>query len=198
MTLLIWQIFVYSFAFVLLGMLIGWFLRGYHFLDGSENDDLETELDECEQKVTQLNKEIAKLEKQLTSSKRSATKPVSARSSSKQSSSKQSSSRQSSSSSKSIKKSPASKSTTKKSSSKQTTQVKSSNDDLKKIAGVGKVIEGILHEANITTFAQVAKLKGEEIKRLSKELPNFKDRIERDDWLGQAKILHKEKYGKNP
>jgi len=61
-------------------------------------------------------------------------------------------------------------------------------DDLKKISGVGPVLENKLHALGITKFAQVAGFTVEEIAKIDDAL-NFKGRIERDDWVGQAKAL---------
>lgn len=61
-------------------------------------------------------------------------------------------------------------------------------DDLKKISGVGPVLEKKLHALGITKFAQVAAFTKDEIAKVDEEL-NFKGRIERDDWLSQAKKL---------
>ncbi len=61
-------------------------------------------------------------------------------------------------------------------------------DDLKLIKGVGPILEGLLHEHGIYTFAQIAALKPDEIKDLDKKL-DFHGRIEREDWVSQAKVL---------
>jgi len=63
-------------------------------------------------------------------------------------------------------------------------------DDLKLISGVGPKIEATLHELGIFTFAQVASWKTAEREWVDGYL-NFKGRIERDDWLNQAKALAK-------
>ncbi|KQV82769.1 NADH-quinone oxidoreductase subunit E [Rhizobium sp. Root1220] len=63
-------------------------------------------------------------------------------------------------------------------------------DDLKLISGVGPKIEGTLHELGIFTFAQVAGWKKAEREWVDGYL-NFKGRIERDDWIKQAKALAK-------
>jgi len=63
-------------------------------------------------------------------------------------------------------------------------------DDLKLISGVGPKIEGILHSLGIYTFAQVAGWKKAEREWVDGYL-NFKGRIERDDWVKQAKALAK-------
>lgn len=63
-------------------------------------------------------------------------------------------------------------------------------DDLKLISGVGPKIEGILHTLGIFTFAQVASWKKAERDWVDGYLA-FHDRIDRDDWVGQAKALAK-------
>jgi large subunit ribosomal protein L21 len=65
-------------------------------------------------------------------------------------------------------------------------------DDLKKISGVGPVLEGKLNALGITTFAQVAAFSAEDIAKVDDAL-NFKGRIERDNWLEQAAALAAEK-----
>ncbi|MER8575750.1 NADH-quinone oxidoreductase subunit E [Mesorhizobium sp. M1338] len=63
-------------------------------------------------------------------------------------------------------------------------------DDLKLISGVGPKIEGILHSLGIFTFAQVASLKKAEREWVDGYL-SFQGRIDRDDWVKQAKALAK-------
>ncbi|WP_192180960.1 NADH-quinone oxidoreductase subunit E [Mesorhizobium amorphae] len=63
-------------------------------------------------------------------------------------------------------------------------------DDLKLISGVGPKIEGTLHELGIFTFAQVASWKKAERDWVDGYL-SFHGRIERDDWVKQAKALAK-------
>jgi len=63
-------------------------------------------------------------------------------------------------------------------------------DDLKLISGVGPKIEKILHELGIFTFAQVAAWKKAERDWVDGYL-KFSGRIERDDWVRQAKALAK-------
>jgi len=59
-------------------------------------------------------------------------------------------------------------------------------DDLTKISGVGPVIVGKLEALGITTFQQVADFTADDITRIDGEL-NFKGRIDRDEWVKQAK-----------
>lgn len=61
-------------------------------------------------------------------------------------------------------------------------------DDLKKIKGVGKVIEGKLHDHGITRFAQIAAWTKADVEAFNKKL-SFSGRIEREEWIAQAKDL---------
>lgn len=63
-------------------------------------------------------------------------------------------------------------------------------DNLKMISGVGPKIEGILHSLGIYTFAQIASWEKAEREWIDGYL-RFKGRIEREDWLNQAKALAK-------
>jgi NADH-quinone oxidoreductase subunit E len=77
-------------------------------------------------------------------------------------------------------------------------------DDLKLISGVGPEIEGILHSLGIFTYAQVASWKKAEREWVDGYL-SFQGRIEREDWVKQAKALAKGRvaeyirvFGKKP
>lgn len=59
-------------------------------------------------------------------------------------------------------------------------------DDLKKISGVGPKLEEKLNNLGITTFEQIANFTEDDIARVD-EVLNFKGRIEREDWVAQAK-----------
>lgn len=61
-------------------------------------------------------------------------------------------------------------------------------DDLKLISGVGPVLEGKLNDLGIYNFSQIAAFTKEEIAMVDERL-SFKGRIDREDWLGQAKKL---------
>lgn len=62
-------------------------------------------------------------------------------------------------------------------------------DDLKKISGVGPVYEKTLNGIGIYTFEQVSKLTPETIEAIEELTGYFPGRIERDNWIGQAKDL---------
>lgn len=67
-------------------------------------------------------------------------------------------------------------------------------DDLRRIAGVGPKIEALLHDLGIWRYAQIAALTPEEVAWVDERL-TFKGRIEREDWIGQAKALAAETEG---
>ncbi|NNC95724.1 MAG: 50S ribosomal protein L27 [Chitinophagales bacterium] len=64
-------------------------------------------------------------------------------------------------------------------------------NDLKKIKGVGPVFEKKLNSIGIYTFEQLSKLDENGIDALE-TLVNQAGRVERDDWIGQAKKLMEE------
>ena len=64
-------------------------------------------------------------------------------------------------------------------------------DDLKRISGVGPKIEGILHSLGIYYFDQVAAWTRENVEWVDGYL-KFKGRIDREDWIAQAKVLAEE------
>ena len=61
-------------------------------------------------------------------------------------------------------------------------------DDLKRIRGVGVLIEKKLRAMGYTTYAQVAEWSQDDINRVSQIL-DFRGRIERENWVEQARIL---------
>jgi len=61
-------------------------------------------------------------------------------------------------------------------------------DDLKRIRGIGVLIEKKLNSLGIIHFEQVANWTGADIERISNIL-DFKGRIERENWIEQARIL---------
>ncbi|MDF1607724.1 hypothetical protein PZ897_06005 [Hoeflea sp. YIM 152468] len=63
-------------------------------------------------------------------------------------------------------------------------------DNLKQIKGVGPQIEAKLNAAGITSFAQIAAWSKKQQAEFAEQL-SFSGRIEREDWVSQAKILAK-------
>lgn len=62
------------------------------------------------------------------------------------------------------------------------------SDDLKKLSGVGPALEKKLHEAGVTTFAQIAAWTEADVAAMDEKL-SFKGRIEREGWIAQANEL---------
>ena len=60
-----------------------------------------------------------------------------------------------------------------------------------KISGIGPKIEGQLHELGIFHFDQIAAWSKGNIAWINEHL-RFKGRVEREDWIGQAKALAKD------
>ncbi len=61
-------------------------------------------------------------------------------------------------------------------------------DDLKKIDGVGPALERKLNTLGVTRFDQIAGFSDDEVAKVDDAL-NYKGRVTRDDWVGQAKAL---------
>ncbi len=61
-------------------------------------------------------------------------------------------------------------------------------DDLKKIGGVGPALERKLNALGITRYDQIAAFSDEDVEKVDTAL-NYKGRVTRDDWVGQAKEL---------
>ncbi|HOB60669.1 MAG TPA: hypothetical protein PKI41_00935 [Candidatus Competibacteraceae bacterium] len=66
-------------------------------------------------------------------------------------------------------------------------------DDLKLIAGIGPALEKKLQACGIVSYRQLAGLTDADIDQLETRIRSF-GRIRRDDWIGQAKARHYEKY----
>jgi len=67
-------------------------------------------------------------------------------------------------------------------------------DDLKRISGIGPGIEKTLHELGIFHFRQIAAFTPENVVWVNQHL-RFRGRIEREDWIGQARRLVAESQG---
>ena len=61
-------------------------------------------------------------------------------------------------------------------------------DDLKLIKGIGRVLEGKLHEFGIYHLEQLAAMTPEEVAKVDAAM-DFPGRIERDRWIDQAKAI---------
>ena len=72
------------------------------------------------------------------------------------------------------------------------TEVPKQQDDLKRISGIAVVLEARLNDYGIYTFKQIMEWTPAAIEEFSLLL-TFKDRIERDDWVSQARFFYNEK-----
>ncbi len=70
-------------------------------------------------------------------------------------------------------------------------------DDLKKISGVGGVLEGKLNSMGVYKYSQIAAWNKSEIDWVDDYL-NLKRRIDRDSWIAQCKKLDKSSGGSKP
>ncbi|MEM1373557.1 MAG: hypothetical protein AAGF78_04135 [Pseudomonadota bacterium] len=62
-------------------------------------------------------------------------------------------------------------------------------DDLKRIKGVGRKLEGLCFQLGFYHFDQIASWTDEEVAWVDANLEGFKGRVSRDDWVSQAKVL---------
>lgn len=67
-------------------------------------------------------------------------------------------------------------------------------DDLKQINGIGPFIEKKLNALDIYSFKQISKFNAKDIEAVNKAIEFFPGRIERDDWVGQARELANRKH----
>ena len=68
-------------------------------------------------------------------------------------------------------------------------------DDLEgEIEGIGPVIASKLAELGVTTFRQIAEWTQDDIERIGDQI-EFPGRIDREDWVGQARRAQQDKYG---
>ena len=65
----------------------------------------------------------------------------------------------------------------------------SGEDDLTRIKGVGPKLSAMLRDLGVTSFAHIAAWDDAEIARVDAQLGRFQGRIERDNWIEQAKLL---------
>lgn len=72
---------------------------------------------------------------------------------------------------------------------------KDQRDKLTDIKGVGPVLEKALHATGIYYFQQMAMLDDKGIDELQQQIPQFPGRIQRDQWVDQARELYEKKYG---
>ena len=65
-------------------------------------------------------------------------------------------------------------------------------DDLKRLTGIGPKLEQVLHELGVWHYDQIASWGPGEVAWVNSRLGNFRGRIERDNWIDQARRLAEE------
>jgi predicted flap endonuclease-1-like 5' DNA nuclease len=65
-------------------------------------------------------------------------------------------------------------------------------DNLTKILGIGKNYATMLNDLDISSYAQISKLRKADVRTLAAALGVLDDRLETEDWVGSAKELLKE------
>jgi len=61
-------------------------------------------------------------------------------------------------------------------------------DDLRRIRGISEAVQSKLYQLGFQTYRQIANWSFADVERVSKKL-NFNGRIERENWIEQARIL---------
>jgi NADH-quinone oxidoreductase subunit E len=67
-------------------------------------------------------------------------------------------------------------------------EARPTQDDLKKISGIGPRLEKVLNDRGVLGYADIARLSASALKKIDAEL-DLDGRVIRDDWAGQAKAL---------
>jgi len=62
-------------------------------------------------------------------------------------------------------------------------------DDLTKIEGIGPYVEQRLNNIGIFNYEQISKLEISDIRNITKLIDFFPERVEKDNWVGQAKSI---------
>lgn len=186
MLLTILEIIVFMFIATILGVLLGWLLRGAL---GSEQDEISSMRGQL-RKLKKAKREmqaaantkaetktdsalIAGENTKIVAGKNIRTKPLADNKPSKPSKVERE----------------AMQSEAKKEVAKIISRVGKSNvkDDLTKIHGVGPKYAAMLNAMGITSFEQVAKFKKVDVQTVAVAIGSFSGRVERDDWVAGAK-----------
>jgi predicted flap endonuclease-1-like 5' DNA nuclease len=71
-------------------------------------------------------------------------------------------------------------------------------DDLRRIKGIGGMLENSLNDHGVYRFRQIALWTERHAEEFARRLNSFGGRILREGWREQARRLHVEKYGGEP
>lgn len=64
--------------------------------------------------------------------------------------------------------------------------MKGEKDDLKRIYGIGPVLEKTLNKLGVYYFKQIADFQAKDVQWVADNIDTFPDRIKRDKWVKQA------------
>lgn len=70
-------------------------------------------------------------------------------------------------------------------------------DDLKRISGIGPFIEEKLNALDIYTFLQISRFSEEDVQKITEAIAFFPGRIQRDNWIGQARQMAEKQKNNN-
>ena len=73
----------------------------------------------------------------------------------------------------------------------------SDKDDLKKITGLGRMLEKQLNDKGIRYYREIAALSDADIEKLEADGVRLAARLHRENWIEQAKEQHFQKYGES-
>lgn len=194
MTYLLSQMFFYLVCALLLGLLLGWVIWGWwgrRLIAEARSEGeqaLRDQRQKCDAEKAELQATIDNQAKALEGAQARSAKAPEAKSAKSEKLTKSTKSEKSSTSKKFVTDAPRPASLY---------QSRPSDvDDLKKVKGIGPVMERILNENGCYHFKQLANFSQKDIEWISAAIATFPDRIERDRWVEQAQSLYHEKYGK--
>jgi len=71
-------------------------------------------------------------------------------------------------------------------------------DELTEIRGIGNVLARKLHQLGIYRYETLLNLSADDLERARQLIPDFDRRLQRDDWIGQARMLQQRKRLPDP
>ena len=184
----IFEILAYMIAAAVLGVILGWVLRGALGSEQAEVSSLRAQLRKLKRAQREAKKAQASAEKAAE-----APKEIKAKAEAKPKAKPKATPDR-----KGTKPSKAERAADQKSAAKAMVDIVGrvgkgeTNDDLTKIYGIGPKFSSMLNKMDITSYTQIAKFTKDDIRVVSSALGSFSDRIERDDWVAGAKKVMKE------
>jgi len=188
MLLTLVEILIFMILAALVGLILGWILRGSMSTDQQDIADLRSKLRECKkarreaEKAANAQTEASNEEASTATSKTQSTKPASKQVDTDDTDDDKE----------------AQKTAARAEVAKLVERIGSddTSDDLTAIYGIGPKFAGMLNDMGITSFKQISQFKADDIDAVASAIGAFRDRVERDDWVAGAKTAYKEQYGK--